>query len=522
MSVLDSATFIKIIRGDYYNTESEYNQYYISTDSLSEIHVCIDNVTISGKLTIESNISYPFYIKIENTSFLGRIDINDGIFDKGISFRAVHFRDRVYFNGGKFLWIHFAKSKFDNLFAFGGGGGFGNFGSVTISDVTANSFGAYGGQYKSLSFQGKGAKYIGVYNDGTFVNSLSFSNVLEDSTISIHNVAINRLFFSGRYYEKNTIDIENVKINTIRFNSFRNMGSLVFNNITVNKTNQKISNMTISEFFRLKNISEQQKSIFQSYTPIVIDESLPLYKLHLTLDDPYLNEKQQLLLTNENEIQNSLFEMDKVTLGDFEMKNVEMEKFMKISIINTDLSTIKLFNSSFPYKKVKGNNKALYEVFNDLYTVSIKQNNKRDQIEYYKASKSALFRSLFNRNWYRNIPSIISLGLSFIYSNFGTRWTQAFFLMTPVFGALFFCLMLLDSKYCFDFSSNGFVHFRQLLVYYVRFLNPTHSLEFMDSIFINYKFSENLFFVIFDTFGRIFVGIGLFETVQSFRNYVRK
>lgn len=522
MLALDSETFTKIIHGDYYNTTSEYNKYYISTDPSSKIHVFIENVTITGKLKIESKISYPFYIKIENALFLDRIDINDGIFDKGISFRNVHFLGNVYFSGGKFRCIYFAKSIFDDFLSFGSNGIDQCFGSVTIEDVSANSVLALGGQYESLSFKGKGAKYIGVHNSDTFINHLSFSNILDESTISVSDISINQLFLAGKYYEKNSIELENVNLHTIRFKDFTNKGTLLFNNIIIHKSRLKVSDITISEFYRLKEISDDQKSIFQSYTPIAIDESLPLYKLNLAFNDPYLDEKDKLLLTNENEAQNSLFELNKVTLGDFEMKNVEMSKFMTISVIDTDLSRIKIFNSPFPCKKLTGSDNTLYEVFNDLYTVSLKQNNKRDQIEYYKASKSALLHSFLNRNWHKNIHSIISLGLSLIYSNFETKWAQAFFIMTPTFGALFFTLMLYGSKYDVDFSSDGFDNFRQLLVYYVRFLNPAHSIEFMDSIFRNYKFSENLYFVIFDTFGRIFVGIGLFETVQSFRNFVRK
>jgi len=522
MQKINSDTFVKIIRGDYYQTQDEYNKFYVQGDYSNEIQVFIDDIEISGLVRINEDFDYPYYVKIENSTFLNRIDFYKGKFDKGISFRDTKFLDRVYFTSGKFLWLHFAKCNFSDLLAFGGISDPGNFGSVTVEDVSAKSVGAFGGHFKSLSFKGKSAKHIGVYNTGTFINNLSFSNILEDSTISVSNVSINQLFLSGKYYINNTIEIENIDINSLRLHGFTNKGRFLLNNIKVHEKKKKISDITISDFYKLKNITEVQKSKFQSYTPNIIDESLPLYKLHLALDDNFLNEKHKLLLVDESDKRDSYFELQKASLGELEMKNVEMSNFIKLSIVNSDLSTIKLFNSTFPCNKIDGNYKERYEIFNDLYTVSLKQNNKRDQIEYYKSSKKALLYSMFNRHWFKNIPSIISLGLSLVYSDFGTKWLHAFFVVTPLLGALFFCLMMISTKYQVDMSINGIENFKNLLVYYVRFLNPTHSLEFMDNIFRDFKFSENLLFVVFDTFGRIFISIGLFETIQSFRSYSRK
>jgi len=522
MQKIDSDTFIKIIRGDYYQTQTVNGKFYVPTDYSNDLHVYLNNVEVSGWVNINESFAYPYYIKIENTTFLDRIDFNAGVFEKGISFRDTHFLDRVYFSGGKFLWMYFAKCNFIDFLSLGGIGNPGDFGSVTVEDVSAKSVGVFGGHFKSLSFKGKSAKYIGVYNTGTFINSLSFSNVLDDSTISVHNISVNQLFLSGNYYVNNTIEIENIDLHSLRLHDFTNKGRFLLNNIKVHEKRKKISDINISDFYRLKNITEQQKAKFQSYTSIIIDESLPLYRLHLALDDPFLDEKHKLLLVDDNDIVNSYFELKKVTLGELEMKNVEMSRFVKLSIVNTDLSTIKLHNSTFPCERVEGNNKELYEIFNDLYTVSLKQNNKRDQIEYYKSSKKTLLYSMFDQYWFKNMPSIISLGLSLIYSDFGTKWARAFFIVTPLFGALFFSLMMYTTTYQLDFSESGIDNFFNLLVYYVRFLNPAHNIEFMDNVLKNFKFSENLFFVFFDTFGRIFIGIGLFETVQSFRSYSRK
>lgn len=77
--------------------------------------------------------------------------------------------------------------------------------------------------------------------------------------------------------------------------------------------------------------------------------------------------------------------------------------------------------------------------------------------------------------------------------------------------------MLLMSNYDLAWSTDGF---RENIANYIKFINPTHKLNFMDTEF--YKYSDNDWFVIFDLLGRIFVGIGIFETIRSFRKYSRK
>lgn len=520
MQILNSETFLKIIKGDYLNSESEYSKFYITKDYSNDIVIQIKDVQVQNEIVINDNFSYPFLIEILESKFISRVNFVDGVFMKGISFRGVYFHDKVFYNGGNYQWISFAKSQFNDSIAFSDG----DYNSVRFSEITVKYAGVFGGRYKSLTFEGKGINTIGVYNKDTFINSLGFFWGLLDTDIEISNITINQLYLSGSYSKNNSIEIENTELHTIKLSKFKHKGRFLFNNISLHQKPQKVSNITIAEFYKTKKITNEERAKFQSYSPIKIDESKPLYKLHLALNDPFIEEKQKLLITDGDELKETLFELDKALLGDFELKNVDLEGFKNFQIIDTDLSTVKLFNSIFPSKRIKGNSHSLYEIFNDLYTVAKKQNNKRNQIEYYKASQRALLCSLLNAKFYKNIPSIFSIGLSLIYSNYGTRWTQAFFIITPIFGVLFFCAMVLSTNYDIDYnlSHNGIENFYNLLVYYIRYLNPTHKLEFMDSVIDNYNYSTNFWFVFFDTLGRIFVSIGLFETVQSFRKYVRK
>jgi len=46
-----------------------------------------------------------------------------------------------------------------------------------------------------------------------------------------------------------------------------------------------------------------------------------------------------------------------------------------------------------------------------------------------------------------------------------------------------------------------------------------HRIDFMDKT--GYEYSTDIFFVVLDFFGRIFISIGIFEIVLSFRKFVR-
>ena len=298
-------------------------------------------------------------------------------------------------------------------------------------------------------------------------------------------------------------------------------------NISVIQTKKEVANLKVQDYYN--KLSEHQKEVLDRQ-PVKIDLQTPLRYFFIQVygvDMKYVNEfkeiQEELLLKNVDDSESSLLEINKATLGNCELKNVELDKFQVVKIIDTDLSTLKFFNSRFTVKSITGikdSYQALYETFNDLYTVVKNQNNKRDQIEYYKASQESLLRSyLTKENRRKKIPSIISLLTAKWYSNFGTRWTQAF-LVTPLIAFLFFSLMMLCSNYDLEFSAKGWANFQNLSVYYIQYLNPVHKFNFMDKIG-GFTFSQNFPFVLLDFLGRIFVSIGIYEVIRSFRKYVR-
>ena len=217
-----------------------------------------------------------------------------------------------------------------------------------------------------------------------------------------------------------------------------------------------------------------------------------------------------------------IFSCIRSKLGNIHFSDFPFSQIDEIIFNKTSLSEISFFNSTIDTTKLIGSNTDLYEITNELTKIADKQNNRKDQLEYYKASRKFLLKSLLNKKWWKRIPSIFSLLFSLLYSNFGSNWALSLFLTTPLIALLFFSLMM-TSSFSFSLDTEGWNGFKELSVYFIQFLNPTHKLSFMDNVdvFNNYLFSHDFRFVFFNLLGRIFVGIGIYETIISFRKWHR-
>ncbi len=204
------------------------------------------------------------------------------------------------------------------------------------------------------------------------------------------------------------------------------------------------------------------------------------------------------------------------------VKNAQLDFFDEIVIVNTDLSHIILKNSLIKANTINLKSSSpinVYELFNSLYTSAKIKNNKREQEEYYKGSLIALYNQHLQYRSLGEIPTLISLAISNLYSNYGTNWMKSLG-VTLMLAAIFFTFMMLTTAYDISFTEQGFLNFQKLAVYYVHFLNPAHKIDFMDTL--EFAYSNKLGFVVFDLLGRIFIGIGIFEMIKSFRKYARR
>ncbi|MCP4970921.1 MAG: hypothetical protein GY932_10045 [Arcobacter sp.] len=144
----------------------------------------------------------------------------------------------------------------------------------------------------------------------------------------------------------------------------------------------------------------------------------------------------------------------------------------------------------------------------------------KEKIEYYKASQENLLAFSKEEPFsFNKLSSLGSLRTSKFYSDFGQNWLKAILITVCIIGFLFYGLFLLSLKNIeLDISVKGLkFFFNNLIHYYPQFLNPTHKLSFFNEIGELGKLSSSI-----DLISRVFIGIGIFETIRSFRKYVRK
>lgn len=507
----------EILNGRYFKKNHPHNIFYQKQQYSDQYEIKISNVVFEEPIVIDQDLDCDFSVRIEECIFKREVTFQKGVFKNHIALSKNYFQRTVSFGFKiKCQSISIYNSTFTQNIYFGSG----IFESVRLGNNKIKEVIVTGGLFKSLSIDGPNVEEISVYNPNTFVGTLGIGNNLCNTKVSLGNIIVNKLYIAGKFDSSNTIFIDNISLFSLKFSLLRNSGHIYFNNISVRKNEKEITNTTIKDFFDQLSINEIGRIL--DYQQETLDTNLPLHYLSFPINDDLWDKKWALQLNDSLTKNENQLEFDKVHIGFLEFKNIQLKNFNTIIVRDTDLSQLKTFNSTFPVKKIKGNYHSLYEIYNDLYSTAKAKNNRREQIGYYNASKDALLKSILNSKWYTKIPSIISLSMTKLYSNYGSRWPQSLFLITPIVALIFFSCMMLSTNFDLDLSPNGFQNFQDLIVYFLQFLNPAHSLNFMDNKIDNIIFSNSAYFVLFDLIGRVFIGIGIFETILAFRKYVRQ
>ena len=165
------------------------------------------------------------------------------------------------------------------------------------------------------------------------------------------------------------------------------------------------------------------------------------------------------------------------------------------------------------------------ETFRILKQANIQQNNVIESIPYQVLEKTTLLEELkysfFNpsstKEWWRNLWDLFVLGLNWISNSFGRAPMQGV-IFTLTMGFLFFYLNIMQTeKYelAMHLSWDLFV---DEIPNYLKFLLPTHGLDYLGSEFYK-KYSVSNWYYVWDIAGRIFVGFGIYQTIQAFRKF---
>jgi len=132
-------------------------------------------------------------------------------------------------------------------------------------------------------------------------------------------------------------------------------------------------------------------------------------------------------------------------------------------------------------------------------------------------------RDINNLNWLQQFKRWLDAWINYVIL-FLNRWSNrhgtsyAFgIVFTLIIGALFYYLSVTNTtKYDIDYVFDWSI-VKENVAGYVQFLIPTHRFTYLDNFMEGYKLNPG--FYIWDILGRIFIGYGIYQTIQAFRKY---
>lgn len=518
--IIKAEEFIEILQGKHYTPQSNFYEYYKIDKGTGNLEIIVKDAEISDEISDFGNLNVQYNVDLEDVTFKKYIGFSKVEFEKKLSIYNCFFEQAVHFYRCIIKELSFYKCTIRNHLTFAEG----FYGDVVLHDFETESLEIWGGTYNYMLIELKKSCSFSAEGKSIFINKFDLRLSKESYEIEFMDAKLNDVSIYGEISTESEIIFSGLSLNNLKISSFINKGKVLLRNIISRNYSYTFNKeITVKKFFDDFSISaEVEKKLFEHIFNNDLEDSDHLQYLYLNQNSEVSNKVIEALFVKENLDNESTFVITRSELMATEFKNFDMRGFSEIKVFQSELSTVKTFNSPFPIKSIKGEHAELYEIFNDLYSVANKRNNKKEVIEYYKASQNALLNnSLEKENWSEKIPTIITLYLTKLYSNFGTNWVRSFFVWLPVFGFICFYFMMICSNYDFDLSIEGLKKFNELIPYYIQYLNPTHKVTFMDGV-DDYIFSKNIPFLIFDIFGRSLVGIGIYETIQSFRKYGRK
>lgn len=490
------------------SNHSKYNRLFISDKNV------VEHLFLMEK-------KYRFSITFENCTFIS-FTIDSVSFDFGITFTNCKFVEDINFHSIDLYSIRFENCQTLGSIVFVNC----NIGVLTLEKTESIK----GITFKSGSFINL---EINPLNERTHLifegKFLLIKNLIiqcsSGITVFSKNCIINSIYLSGYFNSTSRIDFNNIYNNKIEINSVNNDGKFYISNlqnIQIRGFSDKLISDYIEDFQNSTSYVYRERDI-ETINHLSNDDQkvLDFLSRDYPVDDfpHYVENKIYTDFLVYLEHKNPQLTIINSSLGHLEFKSIDLGKF-ELNLHSSDLSSMKLINSTIPIIKTFKNYLNYYSIYNDLYTSASRQNNTKDKIEYYKASQRFLLNYLRNEapKGTREGGSRWAIIISLIFSNHGTNWVQALW-VTLAFSFAAFCFFLSSLNYInLDLSYNGIINLLNLtLQYFPQFLNPIHKVDFMDEISPLGIYSSMV-----DLFSRLILSIGIFEIIRSFRKHVRQ
>lgn len=339
-------------------------------------------------------------------------------------------------------------------------------------------------------------------------------------TIIAKKAIINNLSLTGYFNIASRLDFNTIINKSIDLNGLNNDGKIYLSNLKpagVKSFIVKDREKYIADYYGSGEAKEYELRIIAKLDRKITANDLltgnfPVFVFRDFIEKNYYDDF--LSYEDKPEIK---FQINDSSAGILELRSILLDRY-HIAIKNSDLTAVKLIHTKI--NDVRSSNDYLnyYNVYNDLYTAAAKQNNTKDKADYYRISQSYLSKHLKSESSnIDNIGSRISISVSRIYSTHGTDWIKASWVTLSIL-FIFFSLFTYSLKeIIIDISLKGILFFFDSIIpFYFQFINPIHRIDFMNEISALGGWSA-----LFDFLGRIFVSIGAFEIVRSFRKHVR-
>ncbi|WP_417861448.1 hypothetical protein [Winogradskyella sediminis] len=317
-----------------------------------------------------------------------------------------------------------------------------------------------------------------------FIDDLQLIEFNKDVFISSRNdlsILINSLTFSScTTFNSSTIRLDNLNLNSLTIDKHINLGNFIINNIFVNHyyssnfENNKKNEIYINKkkFFELLKKINRKAKIYLKLSDL---GKTKFFNCNLADSEVYF----------ESSIVSNIF------LIDTKLPN-------EIASVDNDYNQIKI-----GYGQIK---KAYLNTGDSLVAND------------YLVKEIQSFQNLL-KSTKSNKKDRIILSLNKISSNHGQDWFQGL-IFTLLSGLLIFLIYIsVIPERPFYWGWSGFNQFwiatKETLKYFPEFLYPGHSFDFMSKKYLGWT-------LVIDLIGRIFIGYGIYQTIQSFRKYRMK
>jgi hypothetical protein len=339
-------------------------------------------------------------------------------------------------------------------------------------------------------------------------------------TITAKKAIVNNLSLTGYTNIASRLDFNTIINKSIEINGLNNDGKIYLSNLSpagVNGFVKKDREEYVTAFNNSGEASDSDLTIISKLDKRITANELLTGNFPVFVFRDFIEKNYYDHFISYMEKAEIKFHIHDSSVGILELRSIMFERY-SIEIKNSDLTSVKLVHAKIPDVNSADDFLNYYNVYNDLYTTAAKQNNTKDKAEYYKISQSYLNKYLKYDATGNNSGSRIAIYASRLFSSHGTDWIRAS-LVTISIAFIFFCLFINSLKQInADLSRNGIrFFFDSLLTYFPHFLNPLHRIDFMSEVSEPGNWAS-----FYDFLARIFVSIGAFEIVRSFRKHVRQ